>query len=87
MEEFDSEAFNIDVAPAEVFQEQVRIGNLRFGKMVVEYAYRTQTIDEVMEDGAEMVIVREYIEKLIEVIYLIDNTQSVIYLQGTASIN
>jgi hypothetical protein len=54
---------------------------------IVEYAYRTQTIDEVMEDGAEMVIIREYIEKLIEVIYLIDNTQSVIYLQSTASIN
>jgi len=35
MEEFDSEAFNVDVAPAEVFQEQVRIGNLFFGKMVV----------------------------------------------------
>jgi len=53
----------------------------------VEYAHRTQTIDEVIEDGAEMVIIKEYIEKLIEVIYLIDNTQSVIYLQSTASIN
>jgi len=54
---------------------------------IVEYAYRTQTIDEVLEDGAEMVIIKEYIEKLIEVMYLIDNTQSVIYLQSRASIN
>ena len=54
---------------------------------IVEYAYRTQTIDEVIEGGAEMVIVREYIEKLIEVIYLIDNTQSVIYLQSKVSVN
>ena len=54
---------------------------------IVEYAYRTQTIDEVLENGAEMVIIKEYIEKLIEVIYMIDNTQSVIYLQSTASIN
>ena len=37
----------------------------------VEYAYRLSTIDEVMEDGSEMVILREYTEKLIEVIYLI----------------
>ena len=54
---------------------------------IAEYAYRTQTIDEVLEDGAEMVFIKEYIEKLIEVIYLIDNTQSVIYLQNAASIN
>lgn len=54
---------------------------------IVEYAHRTQTINEVIEDGAEMVIIKEYIEKLIEVIYLIDNTQSVIYVQSTASIN
>ena len=54
---------------------------------IVEYAYRTTTIDEVMEEGAEMVLVREYIEKLIEMMYLIDNTRSVIYLQSTAAIN
>lgn len=33
---------------------------------IVEYAYRNQTIDEVKEDGAEMVIIREYIKKLID---------------------
>ena len=54
---------------------------------IVEYAYRTTTIDEVMEEGAEMVLVKEYIEKLIEVMYLIDNTQSVIYLQSVAATN
>ena len=54
---------------------------------IVEYAYRTTTIDEVMEEGAEMVLVKEYIEKLIEVMYLIDNTQSVIYLQSIAATN
>ena len=54
---------------------------------IVEYAYRTTTIDEVIEDGSEMVLVKEYIEKLIEVIYLIDNIRSVIYLQSTAAIN
>ena len=54
---------------------------------IVEYAYRTTTIDEILEEGAEMVIVKEYIEKLIEVIYLIDNIQSFIYLQNTASMN
>jgi hypothetical protein len=31
---------------------------------IVEYAYRTQTIDEVLEDGAEMVIIKEYVEKI-----------------------
>ncbi|SHE85641.1 hypothetical protein SAMN04488522_1011413 [Pedobacter caeni] len=54
---------------------------------IVEYAYRTQTIDDVLEDGTEMVIIKEYIEKLIEVIYLIDNTQSVIYIRNATTVN
>lgn len=41
-----------------------------------EYAYRKTTIDEVIEEGSVMVIIREYIEKLIEVIFLIDYTQT-----------
>ncbi|WP_316840038.1 hypothetical protein [Pedobacter gandavensis] len=38
---------------------------------LVEYAYRETTIDEVMEEGSEMVIIQEYTEKLIETVYLI----------------
>ncbi|WP_073229085.1 hypothetical protein [Pedobacter caeni] len=59
----------------------------RMFSRIVEYAYRTQTIDDVLEDGTEMVIIKEYIEKLIEVIYLIDNTQSVIYIRNATTVN
>jgi hypothetical protein len=48
---------------------------LTFSRLV-EYAYRKTTIDEVIEEGSVMVIIREYIEKLIEVVFLIDYTQT-----------
>lgn len=54
---------------------------------IVEYAYRQTTIDEVIEDGSAMVIVKEYLEKLIEVIYLIDITQTVLYVSNTTTVN
>ncbi|WP_316751786.1 hypothetical protein [Pedobacter gandavensis] len=52
---------------------------------IVEYAYRQPTIDEVLEDGSAMVVVKEYIEKLIEVIYLIDSSQTVFCINNTTT--
>lgn len=54
---------------------------------IVEYAYRDATIDEVLEDGSLMVVIKEYIEKLIETMYLIDNSQSVIYINNPVLVN
>ncbi len=53
---------------------------------IVEYAYRKPTIDEVIEDGSTMVVIKEYIEKLIEVIYLIDSSQTVFCINDTSTI-
>lgn len=44
--------------------------SLTFSQLV-EYAYRRHTIDEVLEEGSIAVILSEYIEKLIEAVYLI----------------
>lgn len=44
--------------------------SLTFSQLV-EYAYRRHTIDEVLEEGSIVIILSEYIEKLIEAVYLI----------------
>ena len=49
----------------------------------MEYAYKEHTIDEVLGNGSAMVVVKEYIEKLIEVIYLIDSSQTVFCINTT----
>lgn len=54
---------------------------------IVEYAYRQITIDEVIEDGSTMVLIKEYLEKLIEVIYLIDTSQNVRYVGNNLNVN
>ncbi|WGQ10731.1 hypothetical protein QG516_03555 [Pedobacter gandavensis] len=44
--------------------------SLTFSQLV-KYAYRRHTIDEVLEAGSIVIILSEYIEKLIEAVYLI----------------
>lgn len=76
-----NELSNTNVFFRDFFTHQnINDWRLTFSQLV-EYAYRETTIDEVMEEGSEMVIIQDYIEKLIEIVYLIN------YVNQTIDVN